>query len=139
MMTELDRVIAAAFASEGKQEDVNKVYLALLRTVLYLPVQKGEDQVKQPDEDPFKPLFAKIDDQYFMLVFDTVERLTVWAGEQIAHMNYVEISGMDLVKGMNENVFLCLNHGADFYKEFTPDEVKRLKTIVSRIEQMKAG
>jgi hypothetical protein len=54
------------------------------------------------------------------------------------HINYVEISGHDVVKGINEQVFLCLNHGTDFYKEFTPDEVKRLKMIVSRIDQMKA-
>jgi hypothetical protein len=60
-MTELDQVIAAAFASEGKQEDVNKVYLTLLRSVLFLPVQKTDYQVPQSeDTDPFKPLFAKI-------------------------------------------------------------------------------
>jgi hypothetical protein len=140
-MTELDQVIAAAFASEGKQEDVNKVYLALLRAVLFLPVQKIDPQAIQADidADPFKPLFAKIDDNYFILAFDTVDRLTAWAGDQMDHINYVEISGHDVVKGINDQVFLCLNYGTDFYKEFTPDEVKRLKTIVSRIEQMKAG
>ena len=39
-MTELDNVIAAAFASQGKQEDVTKVYLTLLRTQLVVPVKK---------------------------------------------------------------------------------------------------
>lgn len=140
-MTELDQVISAAFASEGKQDDVNKVYLTLLRTLLFLPVQKeGENAPPKRDEDePFKPLFAKVDDNYFMLAFDTEERLTAWAGDQIQHINYVEISGRDLIAGINDQVFLCLNHGGDYYKEFTPDEVKRLKTIVSRIDQMKSG
>lgn len=135
-MTELDQVIAAAYASEGKQDDVNKVYLTLLRTSLFLPVQKDQTPVSENDE-PFKPLFAKIDDNYFILTFDTLERLTAWAGDQMEYINYVEISGHDVVKGMNEQVFLCLNYGTDFYKEFTPDEVKRLKTIVSRIDQLK--
>jgi hypothetical protein len=137
-MTELDKVIAAAFASEGKQDDVNKVYLTLLRTPVFLPVQK-EPVVQDDNEEPFKPLFAIVDDQYFMLIFDTVERLTAWAGEQIDNINYVEISGRDVVAGINDQVFLCLNHGTDFYKEFTPDEVKRLKMIVSRIDQLKSN
>ena len=138
-MTELDQVISAAYASEGKQDDVNKVYLTLLRSQLLLPVQK--DLVKETpvgeEEEPFKPLFAKVDNDYFMLAFDTLDRLTAWAGDQMDNINYVEISGRDLIAGINDQVFLCLNHGADYYKEFTPDEVKRLKTIVSRIDQMK--
>lgn len=137
-MTELDQVISAAFASEGKQEDVNKVYLTLLRTPLYLPVHKDDATVdKDEDAEPFKPLFAKIDNNYFILAFDTLERLQAWAGEQLERINYVEISGNDVIKGISDQVFLCLNHGTDFYKEFSPDEVKRLKMIVSRIEQLK--
>lgn len=136
VMTELDQLIAAAFASEGKQEDVNKVYLAMLRTPLFIPVEKlGEAPVDE--EEPFRPLFAKIDDQYFMLAFDTVERLIAWAGEEMEQIDYVQLVGRDLIAGINDAVFLCLNQGTAFYKEFSPDEVKRLKTIVSRIDQMR--
>lgn len=139
-MTELDQVIAAAYASEGKQDDVNKVYLTLIRTLLYLPVQKQpENKVLQADEEPFKPLFAKVDDKYFLLAFDTEDRLIAWAGDQIEHINYVEISGHDLVAGINDQAYFCLNYGTDYYKEFSPDEVKRLKMIVSKIDQLKAG
>jgi hypothetical protein len=138
-MTELDQLIANAFASEGKQEDVNKVYLSLIRASLFLPVQKEETLSAAEEAEPFKPLFARIDDKYFMLAFDTVERLTMWAGDQLPHINYVEISGHDVIAGINEQVHLCLNYGTDFYKEFSPDEVKRLKMIVARIDQMKMG
>jgi hypothetical protein len=138
-MTELDQVIANAYATEGKQDDVNKVYLTLIRTPLFLPVQKEESSSVPPAEDaePFKPLFAKIEDNYFLLAFDTVERLTAWAGDQMDNINFVEISGRDMIAGISDQVFLCLNYGTDFYKEFVPDEVKRLKMIVSRIDQMK--
>lgn len=138
-MTELDQVIATAFASSGKQDDVNKVYLTLIRTPLFLPVQKEEPE-QQPDaEEPFKPLFAKIDDKYFMLAFDTIERLTAWAGEQLDHISYVEITGRDVIAGISEQVYLCLNYGTDHYKEFAPDEVMRLKMIVSKIDQLKTS
>jgi hypothetical protein len=134
-MTELDQVIANAFASTGKQEDVNKVYLALIKATLFLPVQK-DYQIENPDE-PFKPLFARIDDQHFMLVFDTIDRLTAWAGDQLEQINYIEISGRDVIAGIQDQVYLCVNYGTDYYKEFSPDEVQRLKMIVSRIDQMK--
>lgn len=133
-MTELDNLIAKAYASEGKQEDVNKVYLALLRTPLIIPVKK-EESVNE--EEPFAPLFAKLDDKYFLIAFDSVERLRVWAGDQFEHIAYVELLGKDFLAGMSEQVYFCLNLGADYYKEFSPDEVKRLKMVVARIDQMK--
>jgi hypothetical protein len=133
-MTDLDKAISAAFASEGKQDDVNKVYLLLLRTVLFVPVSKD----KKPNTDElFEPLFTKIDERYYMLAFDTAERLSDWAGEHMDAMAYVELSGQDLIKGINDQACFSLNVGTPFYKEFLPDEIKRLKTIVSRIEQMK--
>ena len=133
-MTDLDNAIAAAFASEGKQDDVNKVYLLLLRTALFVPVSK---QKTANNEEPFTPLFAQIDGRYYMLAFDTLERLHDWAGEHLNDMAYVEISGHDLIKGINDQACFSLNVGTTYYKEFLPDEIKRLKTIVSRIEQMK--
>jgi len=136
-MTELDRMIATAFASEGKQEDVNKVYLTLLRTPLYVPVKKTDPSTNHIDEqEPFSPLFAKIENNYFLLAFDTLERLTYWAGDQFDQIDYVEISGKEMISGINEGVYFCLNMGTEHYKEFSPDEVKRLKTIVSKIDQI---
>jgi hypothetical protein len=133
-MTELDQKIADAYKSEGKQQDVNQVYLTLLRTVLYIPVQKDKPL---EDQEPFRPLFAKVDDHYFLIAFDTIERLHSWASNELDNMDYVELAGRDMVAGMNENVYLCLNLGTPFYKEFSPDEVKRIKMIISKIDQMK--
>ncbi|MES2217445.1 MAG: SseB family protein [Pseudomonadota bacterium] len=134
-MTELDKVIQTAYATTGRQEDVNKVYLALLRSLLFVPVEKNSVIVNE--EEPFRPLFANIEGNYFMLVFDSNERLAEWAGEHYDAMQYVEISGRDVISGVGEQVFVGLNAGTEFYKEFSPDEVKRLKTIVARIDQLR--
>lgn len=135
-MTELDKLIANAYASAGKQEDVNKVYLLLLRSLLYIPVKK-EHTVD--NEEPFSPLFTLIDNQYYMPTFDTLDRLKTWVGMHVNEIPYVELSGEDLIAGIHPSVFLCLNIGTDYYKEFSPDEVKHLKMIESRIRQMKEG
>lgn len=133
-MTKLDEAIAAAFASQGKQEDVNHVYLLFLQSMLVVPVKKQTSPAD--NEEPFQPLFAKVDDQYFILAFDELERLSRWAGDHLQEIDYVELTGRDVVAGINEGVFLCLNFGTDFYKEFSPDEVKRLKMIVARMDQL---
>jgi hypothetical protein len=139
-MTELDQVIAIAFGSEGRQEDVNKVYLTLLRAALVIPVEKISAGAGHEDMDePFKPLFARFDEKYFMLAFDQVERLTEWADDQIEMIDFVEITGHELVLGINEGVYLCLNVGTEYYKEFSPEEILQLKKVVSRIEQMKSA
>jgi hypothetical protein len=138
-MTELDRLMAAAFSSEGQQDAVNKVYLTLLRMPVFVPVQKRDPKkfISENTEEPFKPLFANIDGNFFMLIFDTLERLTVWAGDQFEHIDYVEISGRDIFFGINEEVYLGLNADTEFYKEFSPDEVKRVKMIIARIDQLR--
>lgn len=134
-MTELDQAINAAYVSQGKQDDVNKVYLTLLRKLLFLPIRKH----KEPDDkEPFRPLFTEVEGQYFMLAFDSLERLKAWAGDQFNQMGYVQITGKETIAGINDNVYLCLNYGTEFYKEFSPEEVKRLKMVVGRIEQLKS-
>lgn len=133
-MTELDQVISAAYASQGKQDDVNKVYLTLLRSALYIPVKKEQ---KPSDDEPFYPLFAEVEGKIFLLAFDTMERLTDWAGEQFSEIGYVDISGKDLIAGLSDTVYFILNLGSDYYKEFSPEEVMHLKKIVGRIEQLR--
>lgn len=133
-MTELDKAIAAAFASEGKQDDVNRVYLLLLRSLLFVPVAKEK---KLGTDEPFSPLFANIEGRFYLLAFDALDRLRTWAGEHINDMDYVELSGHDFIKGISDQACFSLNIGSPYYKEFLPDEIKRLKTIVSKIEQMK--
>jgi len=135
-MTELDQAIAAAYASQGKQEDINKVYLILLKATMFLPVKK--EMPKNTNEgEPFRPLYAVIDDNYFMLAFDEQDRLSHWAQDQISHIDYVEITGRDLIAGINEKVFLVINVGTEFSKEFSPEEIIHLKKIVNKIDPLK--
>jgi len=133
-MTELDQVIAEAFARQGEQSSVNQVHLLFLKSTLFLPVDK---EPVPTDEEPFRPLFAEFEQRIFMLVFDTLDRFTDWAGEQVGQLAYVEITGRDIIAGVGEDVYLVLNAGTEYCKEFSPDEIKYLKKIVTRIDEMK--
>lgn len=136
-MTELDELIAEAYKSGGQSQYVNKVYLTLLRETLFVPVKKLDASFNHIDEqEPFSPLFTKINNHFFMLAFDTLERLTYWAGDYLKEMDYVEISGKEIITGIQSDVYFGLNMGTEFYKEFSPDEIKKLKIIVAKINQM---
>lgn len=130
-MTELDFAIEQAYASQGTEITVNKVYLKFLQTHFFIPVRK-ENQT----DEPFLPLFSKVNDHYFMLAFDTLEKLEHWAGEHLDEMGIVQLFGQDLILGINNQVYLSLNLGTAYHKEFSPEEMTHLKKIVSRIRNL---
>ena len=130
-MTELDTKIAAAYASHGEQEKVNKVYTAFFRSDLWLPIQPLENA-----EEPFIPLHYTEGDHHFIPVFDTYEKFSTWAGEKMP-LAYAELTGFELLRGVGEHIYLCLNIGTDFYKEFSPDEITRLKVMVLKVDSFK--
>ena len=134
MLTALDQAIEKAFKSEGKKEDVSQVYLTFLRTTLFVPVKKSHIPTA---EEPFLPLVARVHDNLFMLVFDEVEKIKNWAGEKLEEMNYVEMTGDDLLDGINQGVYLSLNVGAPFHKEFPPEEIDQLKMLLFKVRQLK--
>ena len=132
-MTDLDKAIALAYEHEGESEYANKVYALFFRSMLFMPVETFDD----PDE-PFTPWIFEWKDQFFIPVFSTLPELETWAEEQEMELEYVSISGADLVRGVaTEQVYLCLNPDTDHYKEFAPDEVERLKAMLAKIEQLK--
>ncbi len=135
MKTELDILIETAFISEGATGDVNKVYLALLKTDLIVPVELHSDT--DENAEPYTPLFSIEDDFIFMAAFDTLEKYQSWAGEAFSDIDYVSMRGRDLIANIGDTVFLALNPGHPTYKEFSPEEIQRLKTIVQKIDKLK--
>jgi len=129
MHTELDELLSKAFETEGKQEEVNPFYAAFLRTPLYLPVEK---EWQATEERPFKPLMTEVNSNIFLLVFDTLARFQLWVGEYEQQIKYVEIFGRELVDALGNQVYLGLNYGTNFYKEFSPQEIARLKVVVAK-------
>ena len=63
-----------------------------------------------------------------------LERLETWAGDERDNMAYVQITGSASVRGIGNEVYLGLNIGTTYYKEFVPEEIQRLKTIVAKLD-----
>ena len=132
--TLLDEAIASAYTQGGEREAANRVWLALLKTPLYLAV----DALAPRDPNiSFQPLIAMVGEYCFLAAFDSEARFLAWAGEHAKDIQHVQLSGRDLLAGIGDNVFLALNPGTPFYKEISPDEMKHLKKIIARVDQLK--
>jgi hypothetical protein len=132
-MSELDQLIKNSIENDGAQEDTNKFYVTFFRTTLHMPAHLNDDEV-----EPFSPLYLQDGDNYFIPLFDSVDRLTQWLSKDDQATDYVEIEGSDVVRCVgNEHVYLCLNPGTEFYKEFSPEELQRLKLMIAKIDKLK--
>jgi SseB protein N-terminal domain len=122
----LEDAISKALAEEGQEGAATKAYFTFLRSALLLPIEKGSG------EEP-RVLFLEEDEYIFLPVFSQKELLIVWAAESLAQIDMYELSGIELLSGLGDNVTIALNPGSSTYKEFNPEEVLKLKTMVTKI------
>lgn len=132
-MNELDELLLKAYENNGEQEYANKFYVTFFRTLFYMPVLFRDDPV-----EPFTPDAIIEGDKRFIPVFSTAERLTTWADASLDTIDHVSLLGLDLLKAAGvDNVYIALNPGTSFYKEFAPDEITRLKIMIAKLDKLK--
>ena len=62
-----------------------------------------------------------------------MDYLDAWAKDIAQEINLLKLSGVDLLKGLGENVTVCLNIGSDIYKEFNPSETARMRSMILKL------
>ena len=135
MMSTLDELLKNAYDAEGTIDTVNKFYVTLFRTNLFMPVKIN--QTNSSEKEPFTPLHIQQDEHFFVPVFDSLERLQCWAGEHQEKIDHVEITGEAALRGLGSKAYLCLNVGTPFYKEFSPEEIARLKITIAKMDKLR--
>jgi len=128
----LDEAIEKALASEGEQSLATQAYMSFLKGQLLLPIEKP---INDDDVEP-RVLFLETDAHIFLPVFSQLEHLKHWAQDEYNHIGTFQLSGIELLKGLGENVTLALNPGTPIYKEFNPEEIDKLKTMVMKIQSL---
>lgn len=126
-MTPLDKAIKKALATSGESNDANKAYLEFIKANFIIPTQIHIGSVA--DESP-AVLFLQEGEHVFLPVFTNMDYLSVWANEISDQINVLHLSGVDLLKGIGDEVTVCLNIGTPHYKEFNPSETARMRSIV---------
>jgi SseB protein N-terminal domain len=123
-MNQLEQAIKNAYDSNGKQKEVNKAHCEFLKANFMVPIEKGNKEATV--------LFITHDDNTYLPAFNDKKHLHAWAEDIKDDIEVLHLSGVDLIKGLGEKTTLCLNIGSKYYKEFPPQELSKLKTIVAK-------
>ena len=125
-MNALDQAIEQALITEGSNKEANKAYLEFIKANFVIPVEKGTA------EEPIV-LYLEDNEQVFLPVFTQMEFFDTWALDISDSIEVLKLSGVDLLKGIGENVIVSLNIGTKLYKEFNPAELARMRSMVLKL------
>jgi hypothetical protein len=126
-MNALETAIKTAIASEGGKNEANKAYLEFMKANFIIPIER-----QLSNEEPVV-LFLHENEETFLPVFSNMDYFNAWAHEIRDQIQLLKLSGVDLLKGLGDNVTVCLNPGSDVYKAFNPAELARLKNMVLKL------
>ncbi|KTD23021.1 SseB family protein [Legionella londiniensis] len=126
-MNELEKAIHEAFQAKGNSKEANKAYLEFIKSNFIIPVEKHS-----PANDPHV-LYLTEEDKIFLPVFTAMDYLNAWAVEIKDQIQLLKLTGVNLLKGIGENITVSLNIGSPLYKEFNPQELARMRSIVLKI------
>lgn len=123
-MLSIELAILQALESSGTQKEANKAYLEFIKANFMIPAEKHMDS-----EDPVV-LFLQEGSDSFLPVFTNRQYFDDWAAEIADEISILTLTGVDLLKGIGDNVTVCLNIGSAIYKEFNPSEIARMRSMV---------
>ncbi len=126
-MNSLNVAIKEAIDSAGNSKEANKAYLEFIKANFIIPVEENNES-----DEPVV-LFLQDNNNSFLPVFTQIEYLDAWAADISDTINLLKLSGVDLLKGIGEDVTVCLDIGTDTYKEFNPAEIARMRSMVLKL------
>lgn len=107
-MTKLDDAIKLC-TEDGQQQ--SKFYELFLNSLFYIPILQEEGATVQ--EEGALPLLVEANDKTYLMLFDTVGRLTDWANE---NAKYLGVTGHGITEMSSSNIFWALNYGTEQQK-----------------------
>lgn len=122
-MNALHLALKEALTSLGDTQKANKAYLEFIKANFIIPIEKDSE------EEP-RVLFLQENNQVFLPVFSDQSYLETWANDIASSIQVLKLSGVDLLKGIGDQVSVCLNPSSDIYKEFNPSEIARMRSMV---------
>ncbi|HHF7349394.1 TPA: SseB family protein [Legionella feeleii] len=126
-MNDLELAIKHALDSAGNSKEANKAYLEFIKANFIIPIDKNS-AADQPEV-----LYIENNGAFLLPVFTNMDYFDHWADEISDAIQLLKLSGVDLLKGIGEQVTVCLNIGSPIYKEFNPAELARMRSMVLKL------
>ncbi|WP_019215292.1 SseB family protein [Legionella tunisiensis] len=126
-MNDLELAIKHALDATGNSKEANKAYLEFIKANFIIPIDKNS-AADQPEV-----LYLENNGGFLLPVFTNRDYFDHWACEISDAIQLLRLSGVDLLKGIGEQVTVCLNIGSPIYKEFNPAELARMRSMVLKL------
>ena len=134
-MTPLDQALKTLHEDPDSLENRHHFYSLFLQTDFFVPTydQENGGMLKgtgAPENlQQALPLIMESDGADFMMLFDSAERVTAWAAEEVKCMT---VPGYVVIAMATEGLHLAMNVGTDLSKQFIPEEITWLKQVVEQ-------
>jgi len=126
-MNALEVAIQDALNAKGKDKEANKAYLEFIKANFIIPIDKNS-----ADDQP-EVLYLEENSEYYLPVFTSMLYFDNWAEEISDSIQVLKLTGVDLLKGIGDQVTVCLNLGSPIYKEFNKTELARMRSMVLKL------
>lgn len=126
-MNALENAIQQALITEGNNKEANKAYLEFIKANFIIPIEKNST------EEAPQVLYLEEGEHVFLPVFTNMDYFNSWAAGIGDKIQLLKLSGVDLLKGIGEDVVVSLNIGSDVYKEFNSAELARMRSMVLKL------
>lgn len=126
-MTKIDQALAAC------RQDVSVqplFYDLFLNSLFFIPTIDKEET--NSEDGSALPLLIEAEGKEYLMLFDTIKRLTDWAAEDV---RYVALPGHAIAEMSIPNLYWAMNYGTEHQKQFEPEEIGWLKDIVRQGKQ----
>jgi hypothetical protein len=126
-MNALENAVELAIQAQGNSLQANKAYLEFIKANFIIPVEKNSNHAEPV------VLYLNEGNDVFLPVFTNQQYFDAWAHDIAESIEVLTLSGVDLLKGIGEEVIVSLNIGSPFYKEFNPSELARMRSMVLKL------
>ena len=134
-MSQLDDALVELRQDMDDPKRQSRYYDLFLNSTFYVPTMDQElppgDADKTATEPQTVPLIMESDGNDYLMLFDSLERLTAWAKKDVS---YVEVPGHFLAVTSSPPLHWALNVDTEFAKPFIPAEIDWLKSVVEQCQ-----
>ncbi len=130
----LDEALTALRQDMTDAASQSKFYDLFLNTPFCVPTidpKELEGELEMDDGDVL-PLVITAEGNDYLMIFDSEERLKIWAGTEIP---WVPVPGHVIASTTMPPLHIAMNVGTDFSKQFLPDEIAWLRGVVEKCNQ----
>ena len=133
-MTELDQALEALRTDPEDHKAQSGFYDLFLNSTFFIPTFDEEIETEEEGvtENVEVPLIMTDNDVDYLVFFDQQQRLFDWSEKEVP---LLQLPGHVIAEMTSAGLHWAMNIGTEYNKQFAPDEIAWLKSVVERCKE----